>query len=246
MIPNQQNQKERKPETGSKRKLARLIIPLIVMLMLICIIAICVVGAHSVHPTETAELNKDVEQEEEHISAAVDIAATSIGTNAKATFTVSTGEIHIYNSSTTGADATMSKSSWFTFLKKIITADGNLDAVKSITFDDGVYAPKDSSRLFYPLISDKSYPLSKLTTINIERLNFRNVEDAQYICYGCESLISVVEFGGDYTEKSINFRSAFANCKSLSDFSVYTSVVGTFKVNCVNYMFQRLCVIKKL
>ena len=139
---------------------------LIVMLMLICIIAICVVGAHSVHPTETAELNKDVEQKEEHISAAVDIAATSIGTNAKATFTVSTGEIHIYG---TSGMATMSKSSWYTFLKKIITADGNLDAVKTITFDSFVYLPADSSRLFYPLISSTDYPFSKLTTIDMNK-----------------------------------------------------------------------------
>ena len=131
--------KGRKEKTENKR--TYILMLLIVMLMLICIIAICVVGAHSVHPTETAELNKDVEPEEEHISAAVDIAATSIGKNTKATFTASTGEIHIYNSSTSGADATINKTNWNTFLKKIITADGNLDAIKSITFDNKVYAP---------------------------------------------------------------------------------------------------------
>ena len=97
MIPNQQNQKERKSETGSKTKKARLIVPLIVVLMLICVITIIyLVGAHSVRPTETAELNKDVEQKEEHISAATDIAATSIGTNVGARFEASTGEIYIY------------------------------------------------------------------------------------------------------------------------------------------------------
>ena len=234
--------KGRKEKTENKR--TYILMLLIVMLMLICIIAICVVGVHSVRPKETAELNKDVEQQEEHISAAVDIAATSIGTNTKATFTVSTGEIHIYNSSTSGADATINKSNWNTFLKKIITADGNLDAVKSITFDDTVYAPKDSSRLFYPIISYKSYPLSKLTTINIEKLDFRKVENAEEICYGCESLISVKLKGG-YTESSINLYSAFENCKSLSDFSC-TPSINRLKVNKVSSMFERLCVIKKL
>ena len=45
--------------------------PLIVVLMLICVAAIIyLVGAHSVRPSETAELNKDVQQDEEQISAA--------------------------------------------------------------------------------------------------------------------------------------------------------------------------------
>ncbi|MCI8961482.1 MAG: hypothetical protein HFJ18_00955, partial [Clostridia bacterium] len=220
MIPNQQNQKERKPETGSKRKLARLIIPLIVMLMLICIIAICVVGAHSVHPTETAELNKDVEPEEEHISAAVDIAATSIGTNVKATFTVSTGDIYIYNSSSSGADATISKSSWYTFLKKIITADGNLDAVKSITFNDRIYAPTDSSRLFYPSISNGVYPLSKLTTINnLDNLNMGFVNNVNEMFTQCSSLVSIdgLRFHSSVTAND-GLKSAehvFHGCKNL-------------------------------
>ena len=221
MIPNQQNQKERKPETGSKRKLARLIIPLIVMLMLICIIAICVVGAHSVHPTETAELNKDVEQEEEHISAAVDIAATSIGKNTKATFTASTGEIHIYNSSTSGADATINKTNWNTFLKKIITADGNLDAIKSITFDNKVYAPADSSNLFSPIISNVNYPLSKLTTINhINILNMEKVTSAYRMFYGCKSLGPVLSWRismPDAYREGATFAEAFAGCSSLID-----------------------------
>ena len=93
MIPKKQNIKERKSETGSKTKKARLIVPLIVVLMLICVITIIyLVGAHSVRPSETAELNKDVEQKEEKISAATDIAATSIGTNVSAIFNGTTGE----------------------------------------------------------------------------------------------------------------------------------------------------------
>ena len=70
MIPNQQNQKERKPETGSKMKKAHVVIPLIVVLMLMCIIPtiILILGVAFDHPTETAEVDKVAEQEE--ISAA--------------------------------------------------------------------------------------------------------------------------------------------------------------------------------
>lgn len=73
MIPNQQNQKERKPETGSKMKKAHVVIPLIVVLMLMCIIPtiILILGVAFDHPTETAELDKNVEQGEEIKAAAV-------------------------------------------------------------------------------------------------------------------------------------------------------------------------------
>lgn len=205
--------KGRKEKTENKR--TYILMLLIVMLMLICIIAICVVGAHSVHPTETAELNKDVEQKEEHISAAVDIAATSIGTNAKATFTVSTGEIHIYNSSTSGK-ATMSKSSWYTFLKKIITADGNLDAVKSITFDDQVYAPANSVNLFSPYISETRYPLSKLVAFNNidDKLLMSNVTDISNMFYGCSSLKSLNVYNWDMSKLESTMR-VFSHCSAL-------------------------------
>lgn len=210
--------KGRKEKTENKR--TYILMLLIVMLMLICIIAICVVGVHSVRPKETAELNKDVEQQEEHISAAVDIAATSIGTNVKATFTVSTGDIYIYNSSSSGADATISKSSWYTFLKKIITADGNLDAVKSITFNDTIYAPEDSSNLFYPIISSTRYPLSKLTTINnINKLNTIKVKNMNEMFSYCSSLKNIDKWclkGND-----ISMDSTFMGCSSLVNFSFY-------------------------
>lgn len=73
MIPNQQNQKERKPEMVSKMKKAHVIIPLIIVLMLMCIIPtiILILGVAFDHPTETAELDKNVEQSEEIKAAAV-------------------------------------------------------------------------------------------------------------------------------------------------------------------------------
>lgn len=209
--------KGRKEKTENKR--TYILMLLIVMLMLICIIAICVVGAHSVRPSETAELNKDVEQKEEKISAAVDIAATSIGTNAKATFTASTGEIHIYNNSTS-ADATISKSSWNTFLKKIITADGNLDAVKTITFDNEVYAPADSSRLFYPTISSTDYPFTNLVTINGNGLNGEKITNASYMFANCSSLKTFFDSFKLGYQKVVNMSYMFYGCSSLESFDV--------------------------
>lgn len=105
-----------KGEKTENKRIHLFIVPIIVALMLICVITIIFVGAHSVRPTETAELNKDVEQQEEHISAATDIAATSIGTNVGARFEASTGEIYIYSNSAT--TSTIDKSKWYTFLKK--------------------------------------------------------------------------------------------------------------------------------
>lgn len=49
----------------------RRIVPLIIILILICVVpTILLVGAHIVRPQETAELNKEVEQQEEKIEAA--------------------------------------------------------------------------------------------------------------------------------------------------------------------------------
>lgn len=78
MIPNQPNQKERKPETKSKMKKAYLVMPLIIVLMLVCVIpTIILISANVGHQTETAELDKVAEQEEE-ISAAVVTGGSSI------------------------------------------------------------------------------------------------------------------------------------------------------------------------
>ena len=67
MIPQKSNKKERKIKTGSKR--SRLVAPLIVVLVLISIIAVICVGAPFGRPSETAELNRDVEPNKEEILA---------------------------------------------------------------------------------------------------------------------------------------------------------------------------------
>lgn len=217
-----------KGEKTENKRIHLFIVPIIVALMLICVITIIFVGEHSVRPRETAELNKDVEQEE-HISAATDIAATSIGTNAKATFTASTGEIHIYNSSST-ADATINKKNWYTFLDKIWTANINgLDVVKSITFDDKVYAPADSSRLFYPLLGTVNFPFKMLTTINnLSNLNLSKTTNISSMFENCYSLVSINGFnrGANDVEDLTTMRRCFYGCSSLETIVVESWVNG--------------------
>lgn len=79
MIPNQQNQKERKPETKSKMKKAYLVMPLIIVLMLVCVIpTIILISANVGHQSEIAEIDKDDIETGEEISAAVVTGGSSI------------------------------------------------------------------------------------------------------------------------------------------------------------------------
>ena len=81
----------------NKQKRTRFIVPLIVLFALICVVAIVCVGAHSVRPSEIAQIDRDVDTGSEEILAASDVAATTVGSKVKATFTSSTGEVHIYS-----------------------------------------------------------------------------------------------------------------------------------------------------
>ena len=190
--------------------------PLIVVLALISIIAIICVGAPFGRPQENAKIGKDIDEKQEKISAATDIAATSIGTNVKATFTVSTGEINIA-ATDTSKTATISKSNWYTFLKKIVDADGNLNAVKTITFDNEVNAPENSSRLFYPLISSTNHALSELVSINnVNNLNLLDVTNMESMFEECRSLITLGAGLNNGGQSIITMKRMFANCKSLT------------------------------
>ena len=190
--------------------------PLIVVLALISIIAIICVGAPFGRPQENAKIGKDIDEKQEKISAATDIAATSIGKNVKATFTVSTGEINIA-ATDTSKTATISKSNWYTFLKKIVDADGNLNAVKTITFDNEVNAPENSSRLFYPLISSTNHALSELVSINnVNNLNLLDVTNMESMFEECRSLITLGAGLNNGGQSIITMKRMFANCKSLT------------------------------
>ena len=185
--------------------------PLIVMLILIGIISAITIGIQITNNKnkQLAETKGNTEQ----ISAAVDIAATDIGTNTKATFTVSTGEIHIYNSSSSNS-ATMDKTKWHNFHKKIVTADGNLNAVKTITFDDIVYAPANSSNLFFY----GGNRLEQLVTINnLSKLNTSKVTNMEDMFYGCSKLTEINIKEWEIT-KVTNASGMFAGCNSLIKF----------------------------
>ena len=65
MTPQKTNKKERK--TGSKR--SRLVVPLIVISMLICIIATIILGSGIGRTQENTEIGKDVEPNKEEILA---------------------------------------------------------------------------------------------------------------------------------------------------------------------------------
>ena len=78
MIPQKPIKKERK--RASKR--SRLVVPVIVVLVLISIIAVICVGAPFGRPSETAEINRDVEANKE------EILAETTTVNAGETYTV--------------------------------------------------------------------------------------------------------------------------------------------------------------
>ena len=191
----------------------RVIVPLIVVLVLISIIAVICVGAPFGRPQETAELNKNIDTNKEKISAATDIAATSIGTNVKATFTVSTGEIKITPGGS-NSDSIINKTNWNNFLKKIVDADGSLDAVKTINFTNSTYAPANSSNLFSPIISNTNYPFSQVVTFDEEKCLWLNkVTNATSMF---EGMSKVKEFKTSYyVEKLTNMTRMFYGCSSL-------------------------------
>ena len=232
-----------KGEKTENKRIHLFIVPIIVALMLICVITIIFVGAHSVRPTETAELNKDVEQQEEHISAATDIAATSIGTNVGARFEASTGEIYIYSNSAT--TSTIDKSKWYTFLKKIIKQDNSLDAVKTINFTSLIYAPKDSSNLFCLETSSEYYNFKRLENIvGLDYLETSKVTNMSSMFNGCSRLTilrGTRRIDGDKnlywnTENVTDMSNMFSYCDSLTE--IYCEDWNTGKVTNMSNMFR--------
>ena len=221
------SQKPIKKERKRASKRSHLVVPLIVISMIICVIAVIAIGIFLTKNNENAQI-AEIEPEEEKISAATDIAATSIGTNAKATFTASTGEIHIYNSKTSST-ATISISSWSSFVKKILDA-GTLNAVTTITFDNEVYAPEDPRNLFKPVISGAGYTFYELTTINnANYLNTSKVTTMDSMFYFCGKLTSIDISGWDVS-KVTTMENMFWECTSLTtvgDLSSWTPSVLT-------------------
>lgn len=203
-------------ETG-KSKRTKIILPLIVLLALICVI-VCV-WVQFGRPSEITEIGGDKNAQTEQILAATDVAATTIGTKVKATFTASTGEVVIYgtDASTQGTIKNSGESSLNTFWGKC-----GVENIKIITFRDRVYAPEDSSYLFaYRYIIDNSSftlttnSLTNLVTINnAGNLDTMKVNDMSGMFYGCRSL-KMVNVSNWRTGAVKNMSYMFAECYEL-------------------------------
>ena len=183
-------------------------VPLIVMFALSFIISAITIGIQI-----TNNKNKQLAETEgntEQISAATSVAETSVGTNVKATFNGSTGEVNIYSSSGTGTiDRSKLKNFW------IKCGSNN---IKTITFDNSVYAPVNSSLLFYGDTNSNGIygnALTKLCIIrNLNYLNTSQVTNMLGMFQSCTSLVEVNASEWD-TGKVTSMYQMFENCSSL-------------------------------
>ena len=74
-----------------------------------------------------------------------------------------------------------------------------------------IMANKNSSMLFQGL--------SSLKNIDLENLNFKDVENMSYMFFGCSSLTSI-DLGNFYTSKVTSMKYMFYGCSSLTDLNV--------------------------
>lgn len=124
-----------KGEKTENKRIHLFIVPIIVMLMLICITAMYIVGATIGRPTETAELNKDVEQEE-HISA----AATTV--NAGQSYIIPKSglyKIELHGGKSTGFGNTISGLNGSKITGYVRLQEGTVIGTKSISGGKRVY-----------------------------------------------------------------------------------------------------------
>ena len=199
-----------------KNRRTQIVVPLIVVLLLICVIAVICVIAPFGRPSETAELNKDIDTNEEEILAATgDVAATTVGTNVKATYTASTKEVQIYSTSGIGtlkSDGTTGSINRF-WLKVY-------DKVETVNFTNEVYAAVDSSDLFRGKNGSTWESLSKLTNIkNIQNLKTNYMTNATGMFMYCSSLTTLDVSGFDMS-KVTSIDNMFQGCESLSEIDV--------------------------
>ena len=218
------------------------------MLVLICVIVAICVGAPFGRPQETAELDKNIDKNEEEIFAYDDVATTSIGTNVNATFNGTTGEVHI--SSTAGNIGTISKSKLYSFLEKCGKESGQILGIKTITIDNEVKLPKDSSNLFSSY--ENGIYMKKLSSINnAGNIDTSDVTKMSYMFEDCYELtmldlrdwnVSKVEFmtgmfKSCYKLENINVTgwdlssvksvyTMFANCEALSSIDLSSWVLS--------------------
>ena len=204
-------------ETG-KSKRTRIILPLIVLLALICVIAIIyIIGAGLGHSSEIAEIKGDKNAQTEQILAATDVADTTVGTNVKAKFTASTGEIHIW--STTSSPGILKTLSFQTFLYK---CSSNMDVLQkcTITFDNIVKAPKDASTLFWEKTPEGYRQIRNVTSINnIEFLDTTETTTVEAMFYNL-NLLKELDLSNWNTGNFTNIEDVFMYCRSLETLNI--------------------------
>ena len=210
-----------------------MIVPLIVMLILISILTITMVIGKG-KPTEISQkLNEMIQK---ILPATGDVEATGIGENVIATFTLSTGEIHIYSTNPT-TPGTIDRDLLWTFYEKC-----GAENIKSIIFDNEVYAPKYSNYLFrYKTYAISKIDLINLVTVNAQNLNTSKVIDMDGMFFGCSSLTEVKGINRWDTSEVIYMYNMFYGCSNLSsleginnwDIGNVTDLHGIFE-NCSN------------
>ena len=186
-------------------------VPLIVMLILIGIISAITIGIQI-----TNNKNKHIAETKgntEQISAATDVAATSVGTNVKASFNGTTGEVSIYSTSGIGS---IDNSKLNTFWSKC-----GQDNIKTITFSNEVYAPSNSHELFYYYDGKGGIAgLVNLTTFNnLNNLDTSKVTDMTRMFASCSS-IKTLDLSSFRTSNVTKMNEMFKVCSSLESINI--------------------------
>jgi len=129
------------------------------------------------------------------------VGETSVGTNVKATFNGETGEVRIYSTSGIG---TIDRWSLISFYDKCGKAN-----IISITFQNKVYAPTNSSELFRDL--------TKLQVINnANNLNVSKVINMWAMFCNCGTLKNIVGLSDWDVSSVTTMQEMFVNCRSLA------------------------------
>ena len=130
------------------------------------------------------------------------VGETSVGTNVKATFNGETGEVRIYSTSGIGTIDRWSLTS--SFYDKCGKAN-----IISITFQNKVYAPTNSSELFRDL--------TKLQVINnANNLNVSKVINMWAMFCNCGTLKNIVGLSDWDVSSVTTMQEMFVNCRSLA------------------------------
>ena len=130
------------------------------------------------------------------------VGETSVGTNVKATFNGETGEVRIYSTSGIGTIDRWSLVS--SFYDKCGKAN-----IISITFQNKVYAPTNSSELFRDL--------TKLQVINnANNLNVSKVINMWAMFCNCGTLKNIVGLSDWDVSSVTTMQEMFVNCRSLA------------------------------